>query len=540
VIPTILKVFLNALPKIIELLVNAFVAVLKMVPLIIKMIINVIPVLWKAIVKAVPLILDAFIESFNIIKKELFKIPAISNMFTKIEGKTKDIKKYFIDMYDKAKNTFKEFSEKLKQIKTNVMNFVNENIIPFFSAIKDSFMRNFEPIKESFMSIFNTLSKGLSKYAEFSSERFKMISESISMILKNSIPVIDQIIVTFKDLFKKLSDGLEKLLPLFMDFMDVLMKMMKSVMPKINQVINFIMKSLPGVISFIGDTIGFIIDIIVSLFEIIAPVVIFLIDVGIQLFDALWVVGEIIWDLVSIILTPFMFIFSQIWSIMKFLYGIYIKFLHPVVKFIFGVLWSAFKFVFQLFLSLGKIILDAIKNIVGTIKGLLDTIKIPKIGDLFSRALNAAFDSAPIQKIKSIFQGIMKVIEDSSVYKAWKKLKGVFTSDDSRMSDAKEIFKNKLKDEQRAEYLATYIYKSKDEARKKGTELGINAEMLNALENVGENLVNANGGQEETQKLFNDGNIVEAINKLTKVMAPSKGKTQKETQYYNNTLSELK
>ena len=88
VIPTILKVFLNALPKIIELLTNAFVAVLQMLPMVVSMIIKAVPVLFKAIVKAIPLILDAFIQSFSIIKKELFKIPAIKSMFDKIEEKT--------------------------------------------------------------------------------------------------------------------------------------------------------------------------------------------------------------------------------------------------------------------------------------------------------------------------------------------------------------------------------------------------------------------------------------------------------------------
>lgn len=525
VIPTILKVFVNALPKIIELLTNAFVAVLQMVPLIIKIIIDAIPVIWKAIVKAVPLILDAFVQSFNIIKKELFKIPAIANMFTKIESKAKDIKKYFFDMYDKIKNTFKEFSEKLKQIKTNILNFVNENILPFFSAIKESFMKNFEPIKDSFIRIYNSISGIVSKYLDSSLEKIQIVYKGMGEVFQNFMPIIDQIIITFKDLFVKLANAFERIMPLISDFMDVFNKLYVSVIPKVFQVINFIMKSLPGIISFIGDTIGIIIDIIAYLFEIITPVVIFLIDIGIQIFDVLWTVGEILWDLSVIIINVFMGVFDQIFSIIKLLWGAYVKYLHPIVKFIFGALWSGFKLVFQLFVSLGKIIFDAIKNIVEKIKSLFDGIKIPKIGDLFQKAIDKAMSSDTLKKIKDVFKNILDIIENSTVWKTimkgketvggwWDKFKKSVFGDESQ-----KAFKEKLKlklNEDQLKYLTSYVVKDKEEARKDAASLGLSQEMIEAIESIGESMIEANGGKADTQKMFNENKIVDAIEKLGK------------------------
>ena len=53
--------------------------------------------------------------------------------------------------------------------------------------------------------------------------------------------------------------------------------------------------------------------------------------------------------------------------------------------------------------------------------------------------------------------------------------------------------------------------------------------MLDALENVGASLVDANSGEAETQKLFDSGSIVDAIEKLRKVFKDGKmTKEQKE------------
>ena len=425
VIPTILKTVLNALPKIIELLVNAFVSIMKMIPEIIKILIKSMPLIIKAIAKATPIIIKAFAEAFTILKNEILKqFPQLKEFFIFVEETSKKIKNFFIDMYDKSLEVYKKIKEyskigkdKVKEIyntifsdenikivtdffertKERIMNFLQVGVFPLFQQIYDSFEKHMVPMKDSFVKIFKSIAKVFQEDMEMSYLYYlKLVQGTTSLV--------EPLFKVFDDTLKNFADNLEIITPIIKDFFRIMNKFLSSVLTKFFQV-------LPGLIDFGGFIIGFIIDFATLMIEIFAPVILFLADIFMDLFEAIWVVGEIIWDVMSIFLSPIMYLLNGLFSIVS-------KILWPVVKFIFKVLFGALKFLYNLVKDIFMGIINSIRDIVKKIKGLFDDIKIPSIGNLIQKAIDMVLKSSFVQKVIGVFESVF-----NSISKWWTGLK---------------------------------------------------------------------------------------------------------------------
>lgn len=531
VIPTILKVFLNALPKIIELLVNAFVAVMKMVPEIIKILIKSMPMIIKAITKAVPIIIKAFGEALTIIKNELLKqFPEIKEFFKFVEETTGKIKDFFIDMYDKSleiydkikkyskigKDKVKEIyntifsdenikivSDYFEKIKNRIMNFLDVGVFPLFQQIYDSFNKHMIPMKDSFVKIFKSIAE------VFESDMDGTYKYYLKLV-QGTTSIVEPLFENFDNILKKFADNLESITPIIKDTFHVMNKFINSILSKFFQV-------LPGLIDSVGFIIGIIIDFAGLMIEILAPVVLFIIDVIIDLADYLWIVAEVIWDVMSIFLKPVFYLLEGLWAVIS-------KILWPIVKFIFKVLFGAFKFLYSIIKDIFMGSITFMRDIIQKIKGLFDDIKIPSIGNLIQKAIDMVLKSSFVQKTIGIFESVFIAIS-----RYWKNFKRELNVKDRLMNNREfnigktlgNIYKNSELDfnPTQVKYIEAYVRKGKDVAQK---EFGASEDvigMTEELNKIGENILAANGGKAETEKLFSTEkteNLLEKLNKTLK------------------------
>lgn len=528
VIPTILKVFLNALPKIIELLVNAFVSVMKMIPEIIKILIKSMPLIIKAITKAVPTIIKAFGEALTIIKNELLKqFPEIQQFFKFVEETSGKIKKFFMDMYDKSLEVYKKIKEyskigkdKVKEIyntifsdeniklvsdffekiKNRIMNFLQEGVFPLFEQIYNSFKEHMIPMKDSFIKIFNSIAKVFE-------EDMNMSYNYWIKLVQGTTSTIEPLFQSFDNILKKFADNFESITPIISDTFKVINKFINSILSKFFQV-------LPGLINFLGFIIEIIIDFSTLIIEIFAPIVLFLVDVMIDLFDTLWMVGEIIWDVMSIFLSPVMYILEGLWSIIS-------KILWPVVKFIFKVLFGALKFLYNLVKDIFMGIVSSIRDIIKSIKNMFNDIKIPSIGNLIQKAIDSVINSSFVQRTIGIFETVFK-----SISKWWRGLKQDLNIKDrlvyKRETKIGALLRDKIDSQNvdfnvdQVKYLEAFIKKGQAAAMSEFGKSEDVAGMTDELNKIGENLIKANGGKAEAEKLFSMSDTNELISQMSK------------------------
>jgi phage-related protein len=140
------------------------------------------------------------------------------------------------------------------------------------------------PMKDSFVKIFKSITKVFE-------EDMNGTYQFYLKLVQGTTSLVEPLFKVFDDILKKFADNLESIMPIIKDFFHVINRFFSSTLSKFFQI-------LPGLINFGGLIIEFIIDFATLMIEIFAPVILFLADIFMDLFEVIWVIGEIIWDVI--------------------------------------------------------------------------------------------------------------------------------------------------------------------------------------------------------------------------------------------------
>lgn len=379
-IPMIIKMIIGYIPQFFKVISQLFLAIVKLVPILVKAILTALPMIWNGIVNAIPVVLEALGDALSqigdMIKQSFPELTPVVEFF-------EDLGRVIGDFFS-SKDT-DELIEKLKNFMWRGIDAIGSILFDFINAIPGYIQNIRDSLKEMFPE-YSKLIDFIYFFGETVGQVLGVVWDVLFWIGSIIVDVLKFLWPIIK--FALIIGGIIAAIALWPLTLIAVVALLKTYWKEIEEWF-----------SGIGDAI----------------------------WDGLMVAGEYILKALYWLTMPFMWPFHLAMWVYKNWEKLKRK-IEDIGRAIWeylGEWWTKIKNLFS-----GMKIENPFKNL--SFSGLIESLK---------KAISKAFENIPaLKKIKTFFESILKMIQDSPVGKAWAKLKGAASSFFGSSVNAEEIY----------------------------------------------------------------------------------------------------